>query len=105
MVPLRWLGDSKRRVREFPDSVRSELGHELWQVEIGEDPSDWKPMPSIGIGVREIRVKDQNGAFRVIYVANIDDRVFVLHAFQKKTQKTAAKDIELARARYRELKR
>lgn len=105
MERVRWLGDSQKRVRDFPESVRGEVGYELWQVEVGEDPSDWKPMPSIGSGVREIRIRDQNGAFRVIYVANIDNLVFVLHAFQKKTQKTSIKDIDLARVRYRELKR
>lgn len=62
-------------------------------------------MPSIGPGVREIRVKDVTGAFRIIYVTNIGSYVYVLHAFQKKTQATPKRDIELARSRLRELKR
>lgn len=105
MGRLRWLGDSQRRVRDFPDTVRAEVGHELWLVECGDEPSDWKPMPSIGAGAKEIRIRDREGAFRIIYVANIDAFVFVLHAFQKKTRTTSAKDIELARARMKELRR
>jgi phage-related protein len=74
-------------------------------VQEGEDPDDWKPMASIGPGVREIRIRDADGAFRVIYVAAFVRSVFVLHCFQKKTQKTSAGDIELAKRRYKELLR
>ena len=72
---------------------------------IGRDPSDWKPMQTIGAGVREIRLRDGSGAFRVIYVATFADAVHVLHAFQKKSQKTAQRDLDLAAARLRDLKR
>ena len=70
-------------------------------VQVGREPDDWKPMPAIGPGAREIRVRDEAGAFRVIYVAKFADAVYVLHAFQKKTQKTAHRDFELAKLRYR----
>ena len=67
------------------------------------DPGDWKPMPTVGSGVREIRVREQGGAFRVIYVAKLADRVYVLHCFQKRTQQTARADLELAGIRYRQV--
>ncbi len=98
-------GDSLDCLREFPVDARREAGHELYQVQKGLDPSDWKPMAAIGAGVREIRIRDAAGAFRVIYIATLADAIHVLHAFQKKTQKTARRDLEIARERLRELKR
>jgi hypothetical protein len=68
----------------------------------GLDPDDWRPMPSIGAGVREIRVQDRTGAFRVIYVAALADAIYVLHAFQKKTRQTSKRDLDLATSRLRE---
>jgi phage-related protein len=91
-------------VLDFPEDARSEAGHQLWQVELGFDPDDWKPMPSIGPGVREIRIREASGAFRVIYVTTIDEFVYVLHAFQKKSQATPKPDIELARRRLKEIR-
>jgi phage-related protein len=73
-------------------------------VQKGLDPSDWKPMPTIGAGVREIRIRDGIGAYRVIYIASVADAIHVLHAFQKKSQKTAQRDLPLAAARLRALK-
>jgi phage-related protein len=70
-------------------------------VQVGRNPDDWKPMSTVGPGVCEIRVRDESGAFRVIYVAKFKDAVYVLHAFQKKARKTSRADLELARARYR----
>jgi len=95
-------GDSLDRLRDFPEDARREAGHELYQVQKGGDPSDWKPMSTIGAGVREIRIRDAVGAYRVIYIATFADAIHVLHAFEKKTQKT---DLELATARLRQLKR
>jgi phage-related protein len=74
---------------------------ELRQVQHGLEPSDWKPMRSVGSGVREIRVRDATGAFRVLYVANLAHAVYVLHAFQKKTRATAKRDLDLATLRFR----
>lgn len=71
-------------------------------VQAGRDPDDWKPMVSVGPGVREIRVRDQTGAFRVIYVASFEDAIYVLHAFQKKSRKTSREDLTLARQRYQD---
>jgi phage-related protein len=98
---LAWVGDAKRRVQDFPDSARGEAGHQLWLVQMGRDPGDRKPMPSIGGGVREIRIRDGSGAFRIIYIATLAEAVYVLHAFPKKTQKTEQHDIELAAQRPR----
>jgi phage-related protein len=102
--PVTFHGDSLDRLRDFSADARKDAGHQLHRVQWGFDPSDWKPMSSIGAGVREIRVGDVTGAYRVIYVASRADAVHVLHAFQKKTQKTSKHDLELAKARYRDLK-
>jgi phage-related protein len=72
-------------------------------VQRGREPDDWKPMSTVGRGVREIRIRDAAGAFRVLYVAKFDDAVYVLHCFQKKTQKTSKADMNLAAQRYRDL--
>ena len=75
------------------------MGFSLYMVQIGREPGDWKPMPTVGVGVREIRGRDEAGAFRVLYIAKFVEAVYVLHCFQKKTQKTAARDIELGQKR------
>jgi phage-related protein len=98
-------GDSLDRLREFPNDARREAGHSLYRVQQGHDPSDWKPLPAIGTGVREIRIRDAVGAYRVIFIATFADAIHVLHAFQKKAQRTARRDLDLAIARLRQLKR
>ena len=100
--PVVWLADSREQLSGFPDLALRVAGFELWEVQQGKEPSDWKPMPSVGLGVREIRVR-AGGAFRVFYVARFAEAVYVLHAFQKKAQKTPKPDIELARSRFRAL--
>ena len=102
MKPVVWRGDSLRCLREFPVDAVRDAGYQLERVQSGREPLDWKPMPSIGLGVNEIRVRS-GGAYRVIYVAKFVEAVFVLHAFQKKSRKTARMDRELARQRFREL--
>lgn len=98
-----FLGSSRRDIQDFPYEVRVDLGKQLWAVQKDEEPRDWKPMSSIGPGVRELRAKDASGIYRIIYVVKIADKVHVLHAFQKKTQKTAQKDLDLAKQRLREV--
>lgn len=100
MKPLRFLGDSLQRLRDFPEDARADLGFQLDKVQRGEQPDDFKPMPTIGAGVEEVRFRDDTGAFRVVYTARLADAVYVLHSFQKKTQTTAKRDIDLAKARY-----
>jgi phage-related protein len=87
----------------FPASARRKAGFQLFQVQEGDDPDDWKAMSDIGPGVKEIRIREKDGAFRVIYVATLPKAVYVLNCFQKMTQKTSAGDKELARRRYKEL--
>lgn len=96
---LEFCGNSIEAVRAFPEAARREIGQELRRVQDGCNPTHWKPMASVGAGVREIRVRDAAGAYRAIYIATLPDMVFVLHAFQKKTQKTAKSDLDLAKAR------
>ena len=105
MKPVRFLGDSLTSLRAFPEDVRHDAGYQLDKVQRGEPPDDFKPMPSIGKGVEEIRVWDDTGTYRVVYTAKLADAVYVLHAFQKKTQTTAKCDIELAKKRFTELMR
>lgn len=103
MKPIRFLGDSLKRLREFPVQARQDAGFQLDKVQRGRQPSDFKPMPGIGKGVEEIRVWDDAGTFRVVYTARWGDAVVVLHAFQKKTQATSKRDIETAKARFAQL--
>ena len=102
LKPVNWLGDSLESVRGFPDDARREAGYQLERVQAGNAPADWKPMPSVGLGVKEIRVRE-GGAYRVIYIARFAEAIYVLHAFQKKASKTPKPDIELARRRFRQL--
>ena len=101
MKPVAWMGDSRKRMREFSPTARQQAGHELMRVQSGREPTDWKPMPSIGVGAKEIRVRDASGAWRVIYVAKFEEAVYVLHAFQKKTQRTSKQDLDKGKARYK----
>jgi phage-related protein len=96
-----FLGTALKDLKAFPDDARKDAGFQIDRVQRGRDPSDWKPMPNIGPGVREIRIREASGAFRVIYLANLRDRIVVLHAFQKKSQKTAQTDIDIAASRLR----
>lgn len=105
MKPIRFLGDSLDALRDFPDDARQDAGYQLDQVQRGRQPSDFKPMPSVGKGVEELRVWDDSGTYRVIYVARLEEAVYVLHAFQKKTRATSKGDIEVARSRYVDLMR
>lgn len=105
MKSVRFIGDWLKCLREFPVDARQDAGRQLDRVQRGKQPSDFKPMPSIGKGVEEIRVWDDTGTFRVIYTARLADAVYVLHAFQKKTQATSKRDIETAKARFTQLMR
>ncbi|MEP6679231.1 MAG: type II toxin-antitoxin system RelE/ParE family toxin [Betaproteobacteria bacterium] len=105
MKPVRFLGDSLRSLRGFPADVRQDAGYQLDKVQRGLQPDDFKPMPTIGNGVEEIRLRDDSGIYRVIYTARFADAIFVLHAFQKKTQRTSRNDIAIAKARFREIEK
>lgn len=105
MKPIRFLGDSLKCLRAFPNNARQDAGRQLDRVQNGKQPEDFKHMPSIGKGVEEIRVWDDAGTFRVIYLARMLDAVYVLHAFQKKTQATSKRDIDTAKTRFGQLTR
>jgi phage-related protein len=102
---IEFLGDSLDALRSFPDRARRAAGFALDQVQRGLEPLDWKPMSTVGRGVQEIRVREQRAAFRVIYLARLPEAVYVLHCFEKKTQRTPVRDIETARQRFSELMR
>lgn len=101
--PLYFVGSALKDLRAFPRASRREAGYQLDRVQFGLEPSDWKPMTTIGRGVREIRLQRQ-GQYRVIYVTKIDDAIYVLHAFPKRTQMTRKQDIEIARLRLKEIR-
>jgi phage-related protein len=103
MKQVAFLGASLVDLQSFPLTARREAGYQLDKVQHGLPPDDAKPMPGIGAGVLELRIWDEAGAFRVVYVAKFADAVFVLHCFKKKTQQTARKDIDLAGKRYQDL--
>lgn len=105
MKPVVWLGSSREDLKGFPETAQDSLGFELYRVQCGLDPRDWKPMTSVGPGVREIRVRDENGIFRMIYLATQPDGVYVLHCFQKKTQRTTRSDLDLAMKRFKSISR
>ena len=102
MKQLYFVGSSLEDLRIFPRSVRREAGYQLDRVQYGLEPNDWKPMTIVASGVREIRIH-REGQYRVIYIAKVDNAVYVLHAFQKKTQKVRKRDIEIARRRLKEV--
>ena len=101
MKAVRFIAAAREDLAEFPESARRRAGYELFMVQVGRDPADFKPVPSVGPGAYEIRVRDEAGAFRVIYVAKFAHAVYVLHAFQKKTRKTSRADIALSTNRYK----
>lgn len=101
--PVEFCGSALDDLRAFPATARREAGHQLDQVQHGQEADDWKPMPTIGQGVREIRIRDAVGAFRIVYVAKLTNAIYVIHCFQKKTQKTSKADLDLAESRYRDL--
>lgn len=102
MKPLRFVGSSLDDLRDFPVEARRQAGFDLYAIQRGLEPSDWRPMKAIGAGVREIRIHVL-GEWRVLYVTKFADAVYVLHAFAKKTQKTSRKDIEIARRRCKQV--
>ena len=101
--PLHFRGSSHADLKAFPDEARRDAGCNLDPVQRGLEPENWKPMKTVGAAVNEIRVRDASGAYRVIYLATHPKAVYVLHCFQKKSQKTDNADVELAARRYREI--
>lgn len=102
MKPLKFVGSSLDDLRNFPDEARRAAGFELRAIQDGLEPSDWRAIPNIGSGAREIRIH-MLGEWRVIYVAKFQKAFYVLHAFHKRTRKTSQHDIDVARKRYKQI--
>lgn len=98
---IRWVGSSFEDLCVFPFESKKKAGFQLRKVQAGLEPDDWKPFDDLGAGVREIRIKDANGIYRVMYVAKFAEAIYVLHCFQKKTDATTKHDKDIAQTRYR----
>lgn len=98
---IRWVGSSYQDLLAFPKDARKEVGFQLGKVQAGLEPADWKPFNDVGAGVKEIRIKETSGIYRVMYVAKFEEAVYVLHCFAKKTQVTRKHDQTIAEVRYR----
>src|SRR5436305_6838231 len=100
---IRWVGSAYDDLLAFPRDARKEAGFQLGKVQAGLEPADWKPFDEVGAGTREIRIRESDGIYRVMYVAKFEEAIYVLHCFQKKTRVTSKQDKAIARARYRAL--
>ena len=101
---LLFVGDSRKRIQAFPIDVQRNAGHELLEIQDGNEPSDLKTLVNTAPGIKELRLWDDSGTYRVVFVAKFEEAVYVLHAFQKKTQATSLKDLDLVRQRYEEVR-
>ena len=100
MKPVTFHGRSLKLIKQFPTEARREAGHQLDRLQHGLEAIDWKPVSTVGKGVREIRIRCR-GQFRIMYLADCKTEIHVLHAFRKKSQKTAKTDIEIARRNFK----
>jgi phage-related protein len=100
--PIEWRGTSYVDLLAFPEDARRIAGFQLGRLQQGDEPDDWKPMSVVGVGTIEIRIRTGT-AHRVFVVRKFTEALYVLHAFEKKSQKTSKNDIDLAKRRYREL--
>ncbi|MBE9214000.1 type II toxin-antitoxin system RelE/ParE family toxin [Plectonema cf. radiosum LEGE 06105] len=103
--PLVWIGDSRKNIREFPEDVRASVGYALQLVQAGETPLEAKPFKGIGSGVYEIVKRYDTDTYRAVYAVKIAEKIYVLHAFQKKSKsgiKTPQADIDLIKQRYKD---
>ena len=98
---IRWVGSAYDDLLAFPRDARKDAGFQLGKVQVGLEPADWKPFEDVGAGTREIRIRDESGIYRVMYVAKFEEAIYVLHCFQKKTRTTSKQDWVIAAARYR----
>jgi phage-related protein len=99
-----WEGDSREVLLSFPGDLRQNLGFQLWQLQQGEQPSDYRPLPSAGAGVFELRDQDARGWYRVVYLSRIHNVIHVLHCFEKKSREMPRRDFENAQQRLKAVK-
>lgn len=102
MKDIIWLGNTHQIIKDFAPDAKQEIGYNLDKVQRGLEPSDWKPITSVGPGVKEIRIHLEN-EYRVLYVAKFQEAIYILPTFTKKTQQTLQKDIDLSKQRYKDL--
>ncbi len=96
---IAWEGDSKEVISSFPDAAKSNLGFDLRLLQQGRQPTDYRPMSSVGPGVFELRDQDERAWYRVIYLSRVHDVIHVLHCFEKRSRETPTKEINTARKR------
>lgn len=104
LATVAWEGDSRDVLQSFPDGVRENLGFQLWQLQQGGRPADYRPLPSIGSGVFELRDQDERAWYRVIYLSRINNVIYVLHCFEKKSREMPRRDFDTAKRRLKALK-
>ena len=104
LATIAWEGDSREVLKGFPEGVRQNFGFELWQLQLGERPSDYRPLPSIGAEVYELRDQDERAWYRVVYISRINDVIYVLHCFEKKSREMPRKDFGKAKQRLKAVK-
>jgi len=104
LATIAWEGNSREVLQSFPDGVRQNLGFQLWQLQQGERPADYRPLPSIGAGVCELRDQDERAWYRVVYLSRINDVIYVLHCFEKKGREMPRRDFETAKRRFKAVK-
>jgi phage-related protein len=101
--PVEFLSNTLNVIKQFPEKIIQDIGYKINLLQLGEILTDFKPMPTIGDGVSEIRFWHSSGTYRVIYAVKFKDFVYILHAFKKSSKKTKQADIDLARKRYKKL--
>lgn len=102
MKELVWIGSSRKDLMKFPSAVKQELGYALYQAQLGERYRKVKPFKSCGPGVYEIATEYDKNAYRAVYVLSLQDAVYVVHCFQKKSKqgiKTPQEEVELIKQR------
>lgn len=99
-----WEGDSREVLKAFPEQVTQNLGFELWLLQRGEKPRDYRPVSSVGPGVFELRDQDERAWYRVVYLSRIEDVIYVLHCFEKKSREMPRRDFEKAKQRFKAVK-
>lgn len=104
LAQIAWEGNSREVLKGFPEGVRQNFGFELWQLQLGVRPSDYRPLPSIGAGVFELREQDERAWYRVVYLSRINDVIYVLHCFEKKSREMPRKEFEKAKQRLKAVK-
>lgn len=104
LATIVWEGDSREVLKDFPEGVRQNFGFELWQLQLGERPNDYRPLTSVGPGVFELRDQDERAWYRVVYLSRIEDVIYVLHCFEKKSREMPRKDFEKAKQRLKAVK-